>query len=165
MASSKIRHMYDALLALRSLTDRATPVVATGAGGGYVDLHHIPAGNGTYVGTPGLPGALGDVAGLFGQRPFDVVIMIDSIDTTSGSETYSLKLQAVDSDKANPVDVPASSVTVTSSLVGEPFVIKVDPLTIGLAAPNAAFLRIEHVLAGATPSMKYFAFAAPDADV
>jgi hypothetical protein len=164
MASSKIRHQYDALLALRSLTDRATPVTASGAGGGFVNLHHIPAGNGTYVGTPGLPGALGDVAGLFGQRPFDVVVMVDTIDTTSGSETYSLKLQAVDSAKANPVDVPASAVVITSGLVGEPFVIKVDPSTIKLAAPNAAFIQIAHVVAGATPSMKYFAYAAPDMD-
>jgi hypothetical protein len=102
--------MYDALLALRSLTDRATAVTATGAGGGFVNLHHIPAGNGTYVGTPGLPGALGDVAGLFGQTPFDVVVFVDTIDTTSGTETYTLKLQSVDSAKANPVDVPGGSV-------------------------------------------------------
>lgn len=164
MAASKIKHMFDALLALRSLTDRATPVTATGVGGGFVDLHHIAAGNGTYAGTPGLPGALGDVAGLFGQQAFDVVVMIDSIDTTSGTETYNLKLQSVDSAKANPVDVPGSNVAVTAALVGEPFVLKVSPHTIGLSNPNAAFLQIAHVLAGATPSLKYFAFAGPETD-
>jgi hypothetical protein len=162
MAASKIKHMYDALLALRSLTDRPTAVTATGTGGGFVNLHHIPAGNGTYVGTPGVPGALGDVAGLFGQTPFDVVVMVDRIDTTSGSETYTLKLQAVDANKANPVDIPAGSVTIAAAEVGIPFTIKVDPATLVLAAPNAAFLQVAHVLAGATPSMNYFAFAAPN---
>jgi hypothetical protein len=164
MAASKIKHMYDALLALRSLTDRATAVTATGVGGGFVDLHHIPAGNGTYAGTPGLPGALGDVAGLFGQTSFDVVILVDSIDTTSGTETYTLKLQSVDAAKANPTDVPGASVAITSALVGEPFVLKVSPSTIVLADADAAFLQIAHVLAGATPSMKYHAFAGPETD-
>lgn len=164
MASSKLKHQYDALLALRALSARATPVTASGQGGGFVDLHHIAAGNGTYAGTPGLPGALGDVAGLFGQRPFDVVIMVDTIDTTTGDETYTLKLQAVDKNKANPVDVPAGAVQVTAGLVGEYIVVKVHPETLKLAAPNAAYLQIAHVLAGTTPILTYFAFAAPDMD-
>lgn len=157
MAASKIKHMYDALLALRSLNDRATPVVADGAGGGYVDLHHLlPAG------TPGNPGALGDVAGLFGQRPFDVVIEVDAIDTTSGSETYTLKLQSVDANKANPTDVPFGGAVITSALVGEPLVVKVDPAVIALADPDAAYLRIFADVGGATPSITYFAYAAPN---
>jgi hypothetical protein len=108
-----------------------------------------------------VPGALGDVAGLFGQDAFDVVLTVDSIDTTSGSETYTLKLQSVDANKANPVDVPGGSVVINANLVSEPFVLKVSPHTVGLSNANAAFLQIAHVLAGATPSMKYFAFAGP----
>lgn len=157
MAASKIKHMYDALLALRSLTDRATAVTADGAGGGFVDLHHLLP-----EGTPGEPGALGDVAGLFGQRPFDVVIQVDAIDTTSGSETYTLKLQTVDANKANPTDVPFGGAVITSALVGEPLVVKVDPAVIKLSDPDAAFLRIFADVGGATPSITYFAFAAPN---
>jgi hypothetical protein len=164
MAASKINHPYDAGLALRSLTDRPTAVTASGTGGGFVNLRHIAAGNGTYAGTPGLPGALGDVAGLFGQKSFDVVVFVDDIDATSGTETYVLKLQAVDSAKANPVDVPSADITVSADLVGHQLVITVNPETLKLHAPNAAFLQIAHVLGGATPSMHYYAFASKHVD-
>lgn len=163
MAASTQKHYYDALLALRSLTDRATPVTSDGAGGGYVDLHHLTSA-GSYTGTPGLPGAIGDLAGKFGQSPFDVVIMVDSIDTTSGTETYVLKLQSVDADKANPTDVPGASVTITSDLVGSYINLCVDPETIALADPDCAYLRIFADVGGATPSIVYFAFASQDSD-
>ncbi len=158
MAASKIKHAYDALLALRSLTDRATPVTADGAGGGYVDLHHLTSG-GSYVGTPALPGALGDLVGKFGLTPFDVVIFVDAIDTTSGTETYTLNLQSVDLNKANPTNVPGGSVTITSALVGQPIVLKIDPENIGLVDADAAFLQIAADVGGATPSISYYAFA------
>lgn len=148
--NSKIKHQYDALLALRSLTDRATPVTADGAGGGYVDLHLLTAGR-------------GDLKNLHGQTPFDVVIHVDSADTNSGSETYTLKLQTVDSDKANPVDVPGGTVAIAGGLVGEPVVLKIDLQTVRLVDPDAAFLRIYADVGGATPSFTYYAFAAPNA--
>lgn len=163
MAASKQKHYYDALLALRSLADRATPVVADGAGGGYVDLHHLSSG-GSYSGTAGLPGAIGDLAGRFGQVPFDVVIFVDSIDTTSGTETYVLKLQSVDANKANPTDVPGATLTITSDLVGVYVNLCVDPETIALADPDAAYLRIFADVGGSTPSISYFAFASQDSD-
>lgn len=159
MAQSKIFHPYDAALALRSLTDRATAVTASGTSTGAVNLHHIAAGNGTYVGTPGIPGALGDVAGQFAQDSFDVVVNVDDIDSTSGTETYAVKLVAVDSNMANPVDVPASLINITAGMVGSPLVITVNPRTLVEAAPNAAYIQVAHVLGGATPSMHYYAFA------
>ncbi len=163
MAASKNKHYYDGALALRSLTDRATAVVADGAGGGYVDLHHLTSG-GSYSGVAGLPGAIGDLAGKFGQSPFDVVVFVDSIDTTSGTETYVLKLQTVDANKANATDVPGASLTITSSLVGEYITLKVDPETMALADPDCAFLRIFADVGGSTPSISYFAFASQDSD-
>lgn len=163
MAASKNKHYYDGLLALRSLTDRATAVTSSAAGGGYVDLHHLTSG-GSYTGTPGLPGALGDLTGQFGQSPFDVVIFVDSIDTTSGSETYTLKLQSVDANKANPTDVPGAALELNASLVGSYITIEVDPTNIGLVDEDAAFLQIYAEVGGATPSLKYFAFASQDSD-
>ena len=147
--NSKIKHGYDALLALRSLTDRATPVVADAAGGGLVDLHKLTAGR-------------GDLKGLFGQTPFDVVIYVDAIDTASGDEVYTLKLQTVDTAGANPTDVVGGSVTVTAGLVGEPIVLKIDPANILLSDPDGVKLRIFADVTGATPSIRYFAFAAPN---
>lgn len=163
MAASKQKHYYDGALALRSLNDRATPVTADGAGGGYVDLHHLKSA-GSYVGVSGRPGAIGDLAGKFGQSPFDVVIFVDAIDTTSGTETYSLKLQTVDSDKANPVDVPGGTLVITSDLVGEYINLCFDPETAVLADPDCAYLRIFADVSGATPSISYFAFASQDSD-
>lgn len=161
MAASKMNHMYDALLALRSLTDRATPVTANGVGGGFVPLHQITSGGSTTP-VPGLPGALGDLVGLFGQNPFDVVFYIDNVDTTSGSETYTLKLQSVDANKANPVDVPGGSVVISQGMVAEPFVLKIDPHTIKLSNDAAQFIQVAHVLGGTTPAMSYFAYASRD---
>lgn len=159
MAASKINHPYDALLALRTLTARTTAVVATGVGGGTpVALHQITSA-GSVTPVAGLPGAFGDLIGLFGQSPFDVVINVDDIDSTSGTETYVLKLQSVDANGLNPTDVPGGSVTITAALVGQPFVLKVDPHTIKLADDDAQGVIIAHVLGGATPSMHYYAFA------
>jgi hypothetical protein len=163
MAASKINHMYDALLALRDLTARKTAVTATGVSAGAVALHQITSG-GSVTGVAGLPGALGDVVGLFGTQPFDVVINVDSIDTTTGDETYHLKLQSVDANKANPTDVPGGDVIITAAMVGKPFVIKVDPHTIKMVDDDAQFLTIAHVLAGTTPILAYYAYAAPAND-
>jgi hypothetical protein len=163
MAASKINHMYDALLALRDLTARKTAVTASGANTGFVALHQITSA-GSVTSVAGMPGALGDLVGLFGQTPFDVVIMIDSLDHTTGDETYHLKLQSVDANKANPTDFPGGDIVVTAAMVGQPFVVKVDPHTIKLADDDAQFLSLSHVLAGTTPSIAYFAYAAPNSD-
>lgn len=163
MAASKINHMYDALLALRDLTARKTAVTATGVSAGQVKLHQITSA-GSVTPVAGIPGALGDLVGLFGQSPFDVVVMVDAIDHTTGDETYTLKLQSVDANGANPTDVPGGSVVITAALVGQPFVMKIDPHSIKLADDDAQFITIAHVLAGTTPSIAYFAYAAPNSD-
>lgn len=149
--NSKIKHQYDALLALRAINDRSVAVVADGAGAGLVDLHKLTAGR-------------GDLKGLFGQTPFDVVILVDEVDTASGDEVYTLKLQTVDAAGANPTDVVGGSVTITAALVGEPIVLKIDPANILLSDPDGRKLRIFADVAGATPSIKYFAFAAPNSN-
>ncbi len=99
---------------------------------------------------------------MYGQTPFDVVIYVDSIDTTSSTETYTLKLQTVDAAGANPTDVPGGSVTITAGLVDEPIVLKIDLATVMLADADAAKLRIFADVGGATPSIVYYAFAAPN---
>jgi hypothetical protein len=147
--NSKIKHQYDALLALRSLTDRTTPVTADGAGGGLVDLHLLTAGR-------------GDLKNLHGQTPFDVIIHVDSVDTASGTETYVLKLQTVDANGANPTDVPGGTLTIAAGLVGEPIVLKLDLATVRLVDADAAKLRIFADVGGATPAISYYAFAAPN---
>lgn len=147
--NSKIKHQYDALLAIRDLAARSVAVTADGPAGGYVQLHRLTSGR-------------GDLRGLFGQAPFDVVIFVNSTDNTTGDETYTLKLQTVNAAKASPTDVPGATVPVTAGMVGSPIVLKVDPATIDLADADAAFLTIAADVGGTTPSIKFYAFAAPN---
>lgn len=137
--NSKIKHGYDALLALRSLDDRATAVTASAAGGAVVTLHRLTAGR-------------GDLKNLYGQTPFDVVIVVDA------ATDATIKVQTVDADGANPVDAPGGAVVAEA---GKTYVLKFDPATLAAADADAAGIRVYAELeAGGTVS--YYAFAAPN---
>lgn len=140
--NSKIKHQYDALLALRTLTARATPVTVSAAGGQVVDLHRLTAGR-------------GDLKNMYGQTPFDVVIVVDA-----ASGDAAIKVQTVDAAGANPVDAPGGSID-AAALVGGVVVLKFDPATLAAADPDAAGVRVWAEL-GAGASATYYAFAAPN---
>lgn len=137
--NSKIKHQYDALLALRSIDSRATAVTASAAGGLVVDLHRLTAGR-------------GDLKNLYGQTPFDVVIVVDA------ATDATIKVQTVDADGANAVDAPGGAVVAEA---GKTFVLKFDPATLAAADADAAGVRVyAEVEAGGTVS--YYAFAGPN---
>ncbi|USN14277.1 hypothetical protein KABACHOK_04640 [Brevundimonas phage vB_BpoS-Kabachok] len=138
--NSKIKHGYDALLALRSIDDRATAVTADGPGGLVVDLHRLTAGR-------------GDLKNLYGQTPFDVVIVVDA------ATDATLKVQTVDAAGANPVDAPGGTVT---AVAGKTFVLKFDPATLAAADADAAGIRVFADVEPTTGTVSYYAFAAPN---
>ncbi|USN15526.1 hypothetical protein KIKIMORA_04080 [Brevundimonas phage vB_BpoS-Kikimora] len=140
--NSKIKHGYDALLALRSLSDRATAVAASAAGGQVVDLHRLTAGR-------------GDLKNMYGQTPFDVIVVVDA-----ATGDAALKVQTVDAAGANPVDAPGGSID-AAALIGSVVVLKFDPATLKAADDDAAGIRIYAEL-GSGASVSYYAFAAPN---
>lgn len=140
---SKIRHQYDALLALKA---PASAAITSTAASTAVDIYRITEGR-------------GDVDGRYGIGSFDAVVYITALDATSGSETYTLQFQTVDADGANAVT--HQTVTVDSTNVGEPLVYAFHPATLKVKDADAAKFQINAVLAGASPSLTYYAFLAP----
>lgn len=141
---SKIRHQYDADLALKAPGSAA--VTATAASDA-VSIYPLTKSRDNVL------------DGRFGIGSFDAVVYVNALDTTSGSETYTLQFQTVDEDGANPVT--HQSVTLTADHVGEPLVFAFHPATLRIADEDAAKFRVNVVLAGATPSITYYAFLAP----
>lgn len=140
---SKIRHQYDALLALKAPGSAA--VTADGASAA-VDINAITKGR-------------GDVDGRFGQGSFDIVVYVTALDTTTGDETYALQVQTVDAAGANPVTHDV--IEVTAAMVGEPLVFAFHPSTFKVKDADAAKVRVNVDVGGTTPSITYYAFAAP----
>lgn len=140
---SKIRHMYDADLALRA--PGSVAVVADGASSA-VDIYRITKGR-------------GDINGRFGIGSFDAVVYVTAIDTTSGTETYTLEFQTVDAAGANPVTHETH--VLTAAEVGEPLVFAFHPATLRAKDADGAKFRINVDVGGATPSITYYAFLAP----
>ncbi len=140
---SKIRHQYDAELALRA--PGSVAVTADGATDA-VDINRITKGR-------------GDINGRYGQGSFDAVVYVTALDATSGSETYTLQFQTVDADGNNPVT--HETVEVTAAMVGEPLVFAFHPATLRAKDADAAQFRINLDVGGATPSLTYYAFLAP----
>lgn len=140
---SAIRHQYDAALALKAPGSAA---VTANGNTAAVDLYHITKGR-------------GDVDGRYGIGSFDVVVMISEIDTASGNETYTLTFETVDAAGANPV--AQEVVTVTAGMVGAPLAFAFHPATLKAKDADAAAIRVAVAAAGTTPSIKFYAFAAP----
>lgn len=140
---SKIRHQYDALLALKAPASAA--IVATGDSND-VSLYRIENGR-------------GDIEGRYGIGSFDCVVYVNAMDATTGTETYTLSFVTVDENGANPV--VHEVVTLTAGQVGEPLVYAFHPATLKVKDADAAKFRITATLGGATPSLTYYAFLAP----
>jgi hypothetical protein len=141
---SKIRHQYDGDLALR-----APGSAAMVADGNTTAVSIYPITDSPYDA----------VDGRFGIGSFDCVLYVSAIDTTSGSETYTLNFQTVDANGANPVT--HETVVITSGLVGEPLVYAFHPATLAVADADAASFRINVDVGGSTPSITFYAYLAP----
>lgn len=140
---SKIRHQYDADLALRApggvavTADTTTPAI---------DIYRITKGR-------------GDVQGRYGIGSFDVVVFFTGLDTTTGDETYALKVETVDAAGANAVE--HASVPVSAANLGEPLVLAFHPASLKLKDADASAIRLTLDVGGTTPSANFWAFVAP----
>lgn len=141
---SKIKHSYDALLALRAPGSIA--VTATGATPS-IDLNKI------------LHSPYNALLNRFGTGAFDLVVFVSALDTTSGTETYSLEFQTTDVADANPTT--QESLTLTAAMVGVPLVFGFHPDTLQAVHPAADNFRVHYTLGGATPSLTFWAFMSP----
>jgi hypothetical protein len=116
------------------------------------------------VAIAGQPGAIGDLAGLFGQTPFDVVIFVDSDRLHLGLRD--LRPEAPDGRLGQAPTRPtcrAAAITDHLRTGGRAHRPQGRPRPpIKLADTDAAKLRIFADVGGATPSIKYFAYAAPN---
>ncbi|UTC29856.1 hypothetical protein BAJUN_02260 [Bajunvirus bajun] len=139
---SKIRHQYDADLALRAPGSAAiTATTATGA----VDIYRLDRARG--------------VQGRYGIGSFDIVIHFGALDTTTGDETYFIDVETVDANGANAV--VQATVPVVAGNLGEPIVLGFHPSTFAAKDPDAAKVRLNVRVAGTTPSATFYAFLAP----
>ncbi|AFU86553.1 putative minor capsid protein [Caulobacter phage CcrRogue] len=142
---SKIRHQYDALLALQPVGTAA--VTADGSSVNSVDLYRIANGR-------------GDIAGRYGIGSFDIVFNFKAI-TTGGTvaETYSVSVVTTDAAGANPV--VQHTFTVDAGLIGDPYVLAFHPASLKLKDADAAKVKLTIDVAGTAPSLDFFAFVAP----
>jgi len=140
---STVKHQYDGDLALRApgLAALTADTALT-----KIDLHRLTAGR-------------GDLENRYGLGSFDVVVVVASMDTTTGDEAYALEFTTYDSAGANPV-VQASH-TVTSADVAKTRVFTFHPESLKLADADAAKFSINVNVGGTTPIISLYAFAAP----
>ncbi|AFU87237.1 putative minor capsid protein [Caulobacter virus Karma] len=142
---SKIRHQYDALLALQPVGTAA--VTADGSSVNAVDIYRIANGR-------------GDVAGRYGIGSFDIVFYFKSAVTGGATpETYTINVVTTDADGANPV--VQETFTVESTMIGDPYVLAFHPATLKLKDADAAKVKLTIDVAGTAPSLDFYAFVAP----
>lgn len=141
---SSIRHQYDAELALQPVGSSA--ITATADAANDLDLYRLTAGR-------------GDLQGRYGLGSFDLVFQAVSVDEADADETYTIAVSTVDAEGNNPVE--QYSFTVTGADVGNPLVFAFHPETLRARDEDAAQLRVSATLAGTSPSLQYFCFAAP----
>uniref|UniRef100_A0AB74UN98 Minor capsid protein n=1 Tax=Caulobacter phage BL57 TaxID=3348355 RepID=A0AB74UN98_9VIRU len=142
---SKIRHQYDALLALQPVGTAA--VTADGSSVNSVDLYRITNGR-------------GDIAGRYGIGSFDVVFKFKAL-TTGGAtpETYTINVVTTDAAGANPV--VQESFVVDAAMVAAPYVLAFHPASLKLKDADAAKIKLTIDVAGTAPSLDFYAFVAP----
>lgn len=141
ISSSKVRFNIDALLALRP--DSGQSDITADANTGVLSLDRL-----------GAEWNAGEIATPLQYAIFGAVTKIDA---TTGDETYDLKLE-VDSSEAFSSPVVVSTVRVNK--LGQ-FIIPVVREQLLAADPAAAFLRIGVDVAGTTPILNFWAYAAP----
>jgi len=148
---SRIRHAYDADLALFAPPGGAVVVTTVGS---KVDMNRI-----TRSVTP--PGAtVGALDGRFGEYGFDVVVCLAAgLAIPNSNETYVLDFCTYDSAGAN--EQVQESFTVVAADVGKPLVFSFDTGTLLEQDADAALFSLKQVLGGTAPSATVWAYIAP----
>ena len=142
MPNSRVRHTYDAALALRA--PGSAPVTASGTTNA-VDIYEIT--NSPY----------GNLTGANGIGTFDLVVYVGALDG-SGNGTYTLNIQSV--NEAGQATTQ-ETVTLTPNQVGKVLVFGLTPETLADFAGDAAKVQIAYPLGGTTPTLNFWAFLAP----
>jgi hypothetical protein len=140
---SAVHHSYDGSLVLKAVG--SANVTATAVGD-----HQIPL----YL----LTGGRGDLQNRYGLGSFDVVVHINSLDHTTGDETYVLTFETYDADGASNETIQ-ESVTLTVAEIGATLTYTFHPNTMQKFHATAAFLGVKLTLGGTTPIANYWAFA------
>lgn len=141
---SKVKHQYDALLALRA---PASVALTADTDLTKISLDRLTAGR-------------GDLENRYGLGSFDVVVYVTSI-VTGGmvAETYDLKFQTYDSAGANAFTHMTHRVTAAE--VGEPMVFTFHPQYLAVNDTDAAKFSINLDVTGTGPSIVLYAFCSP----
>lgn len=139
---SRVRHQYDASLALVAPGSAAITASATSA---QVSIYEIT--NSPY----------GALNGRNGVGKFDVVVCPLSVVHLT-NETYSLAIQVVNEAGAATT---VETIPLTVANQGEYLVFPLQPQTLADFGGDAAAVQIVATLAGGAPSLQYWAFLAP----
>lgn len=138
MTASKVKHIRDSDPAVEFRAPTAAAITATGATG-ELSLNKLTA---AYWQNGELP-----------WSTIAVQVVVTELDRTTGDETYTLNVQADVTGFATPVVVASATV----SEVGA-YVLAFDADTVAKLEPTGTHLRINAVLAGTTPILKYHAW-------
>jgi hypothetical protein len=146
---SKIRHAYDASYVLKALNSSAVTATETSS---KVDLNLI---------TGSVRGALN---GKYSERQIDVVLHVTALDHTTGDETYSVAFTTWDAAGANAVTHQTRALTTADVGKTLVFSFKTGELAEERGDSVGALFGFVNTLAGTTPSVTYWSFAAPNPD-
>lgn len=91
------------------------------------------------------------------KQQFGIAVFTTVLDTTTGDETYDLQVQV---DSTDAFGSPITLKTVRISKIGYTL-IGITREEILAADPAAAYIRLNADVAGTTPILNYFAYAAP----
>lgn len=143
---SKLPFVYDAELALRA--PGSVAVTATAATDGF-DLGLMAA-----YWNKTLAGAGNEVA----AEQLAIVVDVTAVDPADADETYTFHVQT--DSVADFSDSPINSFSIAADRVGT-YVILLDVDTLRLLDADGAFVRLNLVIAGTTPSITYSAWVHP----
>lgn len=144
--NSKIEHGYDSLLELES-GDTANTTVGNNVSEETLDLQALTA-------------AYWDNNELGVNEEFAIQLIVTACDAGNGNETYVFNVQVDSASDFSDSPVVVAYYTHTRGVTGE-FEILLTRELIEDLDPNAAYLRLNVVAGGTTPSITYNGFVAP----
>lgn len=146
LMQSKVEHGFDSLLELEAGTT-ANTTIGNNVSENTFNLQALTA-------------AYWDNNELGVNEEFAIQINVSACDAASGNETYRFDVQVDSAADFSDSPVTVCFYTHTRGVTGE-FEIIVTREMIEVLDPNAAYLRLNVVAGGTTPSITYQAFVAP----